>query len=156
MKITCTGVLLLGAILFLSSCQSGILFEKTIAIPPEGWSQDDFLVYSIPVDDTLSQYKMSLIIRNEARYEYSNLFLFINITAPGGEGIRDTLEVRMSDERGNWIGSGIGGKHTLQIPFKNQVKFPQMGNYIIEIEQGMREKNLEFITDVGLRIKKLK
>lgn len=156
MKIRFTGVLLMAVLLFLSSCQSGILFEKTIAIPQEGWSQDNFLVYSIPVDDTLSKYNFSLIIRNEARYEYSNLFLFINITAPGGEGIRDTVEVRLSDERGNWLGSGVGGKHTIQVPFKNQVKFPHKGNYIIEIEQGMREKDLNFITDVGLRIKKIK
>jgi len=156
MKIPTSGILLVVAAMFLSSCHSRILYEKTIAVPKEGWNQEQFLTYTIPVEDTINQYQISLLIRNDARYEYSNLFLFINTTAPGGEGIRDTVEIRMSDERGNWIGKGIGSKHTLQIPFKTHVQFPQSGSYILEIEQGMRAENLEHITDVGIRIKNLK
>jgi len=156
MKIRTAGILLMVVAILLVSCRSRILFEKTSSIPREGWKQDNFLAYTIPVDDTSKQYKISLLIRNEARYKYSNLFLFINTTAPGGAGIRDTIEIRMADERGKWMGKGIGGKYTLEIPFKTQVKFPQTGNYTIEIEQGMRDENLEFITDLGLRIKNLK
>ncbi len=140
----------------LSGCHSRILFEKTISLPQDGWNKDHFLAYIIPVEDTIGQYQLSLIIRNDARYEFSNLFLFINTIAPGGQGIRDTVEIRMADERGNWFGKGIGGKYTLQVPFKTQIKFPQKGNYTIEIEQGMRKEELEFITDVGLRIINLK
>jgi len=156
MKISISGISLLAVLLFISSCQSGTLYEKTIALPIAGWSQDNLVVFDVSVDDTIKQYEMSLIIRNDARYEYSNLFLFVNITAPGGAGIRDTVEIRMSDERGKWMGRGIGGKYTLKIPYKKQVSFPQKGTYKFEIEQGMREEVLEFITDVGFSINKLK
>ena len=156
MKIRTSGMLLVVAAMFFSSCHSRILYEKTISVPQEGWNQEKFLAYTIPVEDTVNQYQISLLIRNDARYDYSNLFLFINTTAPGGEGIRDTVEIRMSDEKGNWIGKGIGSKYTLEIPFKTHVQFPQSGSYILEIEQGMRAEYLQHITDVGIRITNLK
>ena len=150
------GILLLAMLIALGSCQLKTLFEETAAIPVDGWHQDSYISFSIPVEDTINQFEISLIIRNDARYEYSNLFLFINTTAPSGQGIGDTVEIRMADERGKWLGSGIGGKYTQEIPFKKQVKFPQIGSYTIELVQGMRDEELEFITDVGLRIMQMK
>lgn len=147
--------ILVFIIMVFSSCQSGIMFEKTSTLPLEGWNQDNIISYSIPVEDTSGQYEISLLIRNEARYEYSNLFLFINTTAPSGLGIRDTVEIRMADESGKWFGRGIGGKYTLEVPFKSQVGFPQSGTYRIEIEQGMRDPDLEYITDVGIIVTKI-
>ncbi len=156
MKIRTSVILLVIVAMLLTACHPRILFEETISLPLHSWNQDDFLAYTISVEDTVDQYQISLIIRNDGRYEYSNLFLFINTTSPGGEGIRDTVEIRLADEKGNWYGKGIGGKYTLQVPFKKGVRFPQEGNYTIEIEQGMRTVDLEFITDVGLRVTKLK
>ena len=152
MKTMISAMLVLSAAILLTACRSGVLFEKTIELPPDGWDQDNFAEFYFPVEDTTSQYHINLIIRNDGRYEFSNLFLFINTTAPGGESIRDTVEIRMSDETGRWLGKGIGGRYTRQVPFKTQVRFPQIGGYNIEVEQGMRKKKLEHITDVGLRI----
>jgi len=146
---------LLIAIL-ISSCHQGIIFEETAEIPAGVWSQDHFLTFFFPVADTIEPCNISLIIRNDARYEYSNLFLFINTVAPGGQTIRDTIEVRMADVSGKWYGKGIGGKYTLEVPFKTHVVFPQPGNYLIEIEQGMREVKLRHITDLGIKVKKMK
>jgi gliding motility-associated lipoprotein GldH len=155
MKIRISGIILVVASTFLWGCHSRILFEETISFPQSGWSQEQIVAYSIPVKDTINQYQLSLIIRNDARYEFSNLFLFINTIAPGGQVIRDTVEIRLADTRGTWLGKGIGGKYTIQVPFKTQVRFPIKGNYTIEIEQGMRKEELEFISDVGLRINNL-
>lgn len=154
MKTAISAILVLSAAILFTSCRSGVLFEKTIELPPDGWDQDYFAEFNFPVDDTIGQYQISLIIRNDGRYEFSNLFLFMNTTAPGGQSIRDTVEIRMSDETGRWLGKGIGGRYTRQLPFKTQVRFPQQGGYYIEIEQGMRKKRLEHITDIGLRIVK--
>ena len=155
MKVGKAGIYILIIAVSISSCQSGVIFEKSSTLPAEGWNQDNIISYLIPVEDTVNQYEISLLIRNEARYEYSNLFLFINTTAPSGLGIRDTVEIRMADESGKWYGTGIGGKYTLKIPFKTRVIFPQKGNYRIEIEQGMRDPELEFISDIGLIVTKL-
>ncbi len=147
--------ILFASIVILTACTTDTLFENTIVIEPSGWKQDHFLSFSFPVEDTIGQYDISLLIRNDARYNYSNLFLFIRTTAPAGQEIKDTIEIRMADERGKWLGKGIGGKYTREIPYKTQVQFPQKGNYTIEIEQGMRESDLEFITDLGLSVNKM-
>ncbi len=148
-------IILLASIVILTACTTDTLFEKTIVIDPSGWKQDHFLSFSFPVEDTIGQYEISLFIRNDARYNYSNLFLFIRTTAPAGQEIKDTIEIRMADERGEWLGKGIGGKYTREIPYKTQVQFPQKGRYTIEIEQGMREADLVFITDLGLSVNKM-
>jgi gliding motility-associated lipoprotein GldH len=148
-------VLLLIMTVF-TACQKGVLFEEAHEIPVDGWSQDSYISFVVPVEDTVNPYQISLIIRNDARYEYSNLFLFINTSAPGGQTIRDTVEIKMADERGKWYGNGIGGKYTQMIPFKTDVVFPQGGNYLIEVEQGMREVELEHITDLGIVVQKMK
>ena len=61
----------------------------------------------------------------------------------------------MADERGKWFGRVIGGKYTLEVPFKTRVIFPQSGAYMIEVEQGMRDPELEYITDIGIIVNKL-
>jgi gliding motility-associated lipoprotein GldH len=41
-----------------------------------------------------------------------------------------------------------------QILWKPNVKFPVAGKYIFEFEQAMREEQVQFIMDMGLRIEK--
>ena len=60
----------------------------------------------------------------------------------------------LADEKGKWIGSGMGDLYDNQIPFKKNVRFPLAGIYSFEIQQGMRMENVPLIMDVGLRIEK--
>ena len=93
-------------------------------------------------------------MRNDGRYEYSNLWLFIRTNSPTGAILRDTLECRLANEQGRWQGRGSGGRFSLEIPLRYRVRFPNPGTYIFEIDQGMRNKELKYITDLGLRIEK--
>jgi len=135
------------------SCHRGYLFESVVSLPIEGWSSEDFVSFEVVVDDTLSDYHIDLYLKNDGRYEYSNLFLFINTLAPTGAMIRDTVECTLADRSGKWLGRGIGGQYSYEIPYKYRVRFPYKGLYRFEIEQGMRQNPLLFITDVGLSIK---
>ena len=60
----------------------------------------------------------------------------------------------MADEKGKWLGTGVGDLYDNQIPFKRNVRFPLAGIYHFEIEQGMRLETTPLILDVGLRIEK--
>ena len=68
----------------------------------------------------------------------------------------DTLECILADEKGKWLGTGIGDIYDNQIPFKKNVLFPKKGKYKFEIEQGMRTDIVPLIMDIGLRIEKTK
>ncbi len=67
----------------------------------------------------------------------------------------DTLNFRLADDRGRWLGRGIGDLYFIRLPYKQDILFPYKGIYRFEIVQGMRT-DLEGIRDVGLRVERIK
>ena len=90
----------------------------------------------------------------EGGYSYSNIFLFVTTTSPGGQWIKDTLEMPLANSRGKWLGSGIGDLYFIRQLFKYNVRFPTSGVYTFKIVQGMRDTDLKGIRDIGLRLEK--
>jgi len=137
-----------------ASCGQQDFYLRNFPIEKGVWPADRYYRFEVPVRDSVSSYNIYLQVRNDGRYEYSNLWLFIRTNSPTGAILRDTLECRLADERGRWQGRGSGGRFSLEIPLRYRVKFPNSGTYIFEIDQGMRSKELKYITDLGLRIEK--
>jgi gliding motility-associated lipoprotein GldH len=146
----------ISALLFilLAGCGQKDFYLRNVPIEEAVWPADRFYRFEVPVSDTLSSYNIYLQVRNDGRYEYSNLWLFIRTNSPTGAVLRDTLECRLADEHGRWQGRGSGGRFSLEIPLRYRVRFPNPGLYLFEIDQGMRNKELKYITDLGLRIEK--
>ncbi len=146
--------------LFLSvlffSCDTNRVFEQNESISAEGWDVKNKIKLEAEIVDTIHSTNFYVNVRQADGYPYSNLFLFIKTIFPTGEQSNDTLECILADEKGKWLGSGIGDLYDNQIPFKRNVLFPKTGKYIFEIEQGMRTDVLPLIMDVGLRIEKTK
>ena len=72
---------------------------------------------------------------------------------PNGGLLKDTVNCVLADNRGKWLGKGVGDLWDLRIPYVGGFKFAQSGKYIISLEQAMRvEDGLKGITDVGLRV----
>jgi gliding motility-associated lipoprotein GldH len=59
-----------------------------------------------------------------------------------------------ADNLGRWMGKGIGGIYDYQFKYKQGIEFPESGEYTFEIEQAMRDIELDNITDIGIRIEK--
>ncbi len=146
--------LLCLCILFFSSCDNKRIFEKNQEIPESGWSSNHPVRFDVDIKDPSMPTNFYINVRNAEGYPYGNLFLFIHTKFPNGKVSNDTLECILADEKGKWIGSGIGDIYDNQIPFKKNVQFPLAGVYSFEIEQGMRVETIPLIMDVGLRIEK--
>lgn len=138
----------------LLSCNQKDLFLRNVPVDDGIWPAGRFYRFEVPVTDTTGIYSIYVQVRNDGRYEYSNLWLFIRTNSPTGASLKDTLECRLADEQGRWQGRGSGGRYSLEIPLRYRVKFPQPGTYIFEIDHGMRDIELKHITDLGLRIEK--
>jgi gliding motility-associated lipoprotein GldH len=80
------------------------------------------------------------------------LYLFVNTVFPGGQIQRDTLECILAAPNGRWLGDGLGDIWDNRILLKDQVKFPQAGEYRFELYQAMRINPLPGIMDAGIRI----
>ncbi|MGZ4048680.1 MAG: gliding motility lipoprotein GldH [Bacteroidia bacterium] len=145
---------LMLCVLFFSSCDSKRIFEQNQALPESGWASSNIVKFNVDIKDPATATNFYINVRNADGYPYNNLFLFIKTTFPDGKMSNDTLECILADEKGKWIGSGIGDLYDNQIPFKKNVRFPLAGTYSFEIQQGMRTDNIPLIMDVGLRIEK--
>jgi len=149
--------LLLTALIFVSlftSCDSKRIFEKNQELPEAGWKKDNIVKFDVMITDPSISSNFYINVRNAEGYPYSNLYLFVKTKFPNGKISNDTLECVLADEKGKWLGKGLGDIYDNQIPFKRNVHFPLTGHYTFEIQHGMRLEPLPLLMDVGLRIEK--
>ncbi len=143
------------SLLLIYSCDKTRLYEEYKEIPKYIWNYNYKPQFEFSIDDTTIPYNIYVNVRNSSNYTYQNLFIFLNIRYPDGKYSRDTIELLLADEKGNWLGEGLGGIWDNRFLIKKGLFFKQKGKYIFEYEQGMRENNLPYIMDVGLRVEKM-
>jgi len=144
----------LGFILIICSCDSKRVFEENKAIPNSKWNRNNIITFNVNVTDVNLRNNVYLNIRHNGLYSNRNIYLFIDIVSPNGKQIRDTVNCILADEKGKWLGSGLGDIYNNQLLYKSNVSFPNKGNYKFKIEQAMRTETLENIEDIGVRIEK--
>lgn len=142
-------------IILLSACDQNRVFDKSLPLDDATWNRNQLAKFDIAIEDTTALYDVFINLRNAGQYPYRNIYLFTQIKSPDGKFARDTAEFILADGRGNWLGKGIGDLWEYQFPYKQSVMFPKKGSYIIELEQAMRDSELKYITDIGVRIEKV-
>ena len=148
--------LLLSSIIFfvLYACNTNVVFEDNISIKKHKWHKNDTIEFITNIADTTTFYNININVRNGGKYEYSNLFVFINVIAPTGNQISDIVEIPLADKRGKWFGKGLGDIKFLSSPYKKNIKFRTPGIYEFKLVQGMRNVEINQIFDIGLKIEK--
>ena len=139
----------------LCSCDHDKIYESNVAIPTEGWRRHDIVRFEVEITDTINPNNIYINVRNNNKYRYMDLWLFVNVHSPFGTFERDTAFIRLADHRGKWLGHGLGSKFDSRVFLRRNVRFPIPGTYIFEYEQGMRDEPLIGIEDVGLRIERI-
>ncbi len=150
-------VLFLFATMFIA-CDSDTVFSESKAMDGH-WGADEVVEFKLPQLDSLKKYNLFLNIRNTNEYKFNNLFLSVSVNFPHGKTITDTLEYRMANPDGSWLGQGIANVKENKLWFKEHVQFFEEGEYTVDIAQLMRNNGavegvtkLEGITDVGFSI----
>lgn len=129
-----------------------VMYQESESVPDRMWEVGHNIRFEVNVDDTVNAYDFYLDIRNDAMYPYANIYLFVNTTFPSGKTARDTVECILADRTGRWLGSGLGEILDNHILFKENIRFPNAGLYVFELEQGMCHESLPSILDVGISI----
>ncbi|MGB0887237.1 MAG: gliding motility lipoprotein GldH [Vicingaceae bacterium] len=149
------GVLLL--MIGLVSCDSNKVFEEYIEVENANWKKENIASFEFAAKDTTVAHNLYINVRNTGSYAYSNLYLFVTMQGPNGGLLKDTVNCILADNRGKWLGNGVGDLWDLRIPYVGGFKFAQTGNYTVTLEQAMRvEEGLDGITDIGLRVETAK
>ncbi|MDG1477059.1 MAG: gliding motility lipoprotein GldH [Vicingaceae bacterium] len=152
-KILSIFILMIGFI----SCDSNKVFEEYIEVKNANWEKENVASFEFEAKDTLTAHNLYINVRNTGEYAYSNIYLFVTMQGPNGGLLKDTVNCVLADNRGKWLGNGIGDLWDLRVPYVGGFKFAQSGNYTVTLEQAMRVENgLEGITDIGLRVETAK
>ena len=149
-------ILILISLFLLISCNSKIVYTNSQPMAEETWKLMDIASFKVPINDTINSNNVFFTIRNGSSYPFRNIYLFVTTTSPDGKKITDTLQYNLADEKGKWYGKGFGDIHELNLPYKSNVFFPLKGNYVFNIQHGMRIENLKGVYDFGLRIEKIR
>ncbi|MBL4594734.1 MAG: gliding motility lipoprotein GldH [Flavobacteriales bacterium] len=144
-------------LIVLFSCDSNKVFEKYIEVENAVWEKENIASFEFEAKDTTVAHNLYINVRNTGNYPYSYLYLFVTMQGPNGGLLQDTVNCILADNRGKWLGNGIGDLWDLRIPYVGGFKFAQKGNYTVSFEQAMRvEGGLKGITDIGLRVETAK
>ncbi|AEK22229.1 gliding motility lipoprotein GldH [Capnocytophaga canimorsus] len=148
------------AILFITACQSNVSYSEFVSLQ-NGWHKDNRIAFDYQPTDTISKNNVFIVVRNDEKYPFSNLFLITRMEMPNNEVVVDTLEYEMATPEGKWLGQGFSAVKESKLWFKENVAFPVKGNYRFEVEQAMRKVGnpdgivvLEGITELGIIIEK--
>ncbi|MDR1416813.1 MAG: gliding motility lipoprotein GldH, partial [Prevotellaceae bacterium] len=142
---------LLGAAclaLCLYACDESRIYERYRAIPAAGWHKDSCAVFEAYISDSTVLNNLYFNLRNTSSYPFSNIYLFIKVTAPTGVFTCDTVEYMLIDKYGRWYGKGFSRMLDNRLAYRKFVRFPHSGVYRFEVQQGMRMDVLPHITDV--------
>jgi len=138
----------------LAACGRNVVFTDSVQMSGKIWKLTDIPVFRIPVKDTVNSNNIFFTIRTGTSYPFRNIYLFVTTASPDGKSVTDTLQYELADEKGNWYGKGFGDIHELKLPYKSNVFFPVSGTYQVNIQHGMRVKDLKGVYDIGLRVEK--
>ena len=99
-------LLALVSLLLVTNCDSNAIYDEYKSVPKE-WHKDSIASFNFKAPDTLNNYNLYVNLRNNNDYQFSNLFLIVELNYPNGKAIIDTLEYKMAKPNGELLGSGF-------------------------------------------------
>ena len=147
-----TACLFVFFVMIFSACDPGRLFEENRNIEGNAWYYKNAAAFDMQIKDTTKWYNLLVNVRVDADYKYSNIFMWVHVINPEKKSSQRRIEIKLADEHGKWLGSGLGDIYDYQFPVLQKIKFPQSGFYRIELEQNMRDDTLMHVKSVGVRV----
>lgn len=146
-------IVLLMASVLVVSCGRKYVTNTYCSISVNGWNTQDTLTINIDTIRQSGNYDVSIAVRSTRFFPYQSLWLMteMELAFPDGS-FRDTLDCRITDEDGNFLGKGLtihDNVYFLKTLFLKEGQYGKMRLYHI-----MRRDPLPGISDVGIIIEK--
>lgn len=124
-------------------------------IPSEGWYKRSVESFVIPVQDTLSQYNVTMDIRHNTHFRYQDLWLYVSYSTPLSDSVLcDTVKIPITNESGQWQGKGWGSLYQVSVPLKNPLIVQRGDSAFLSVRPAMKDDYLKGVTEIGVTLKK--
>ena len=81
---------------------------RFVHLPASGWLHTLPLTFKPEYDDSAATYRITLAVRHDNSYRYRNLSMVVDMIAADSTVNRQTVDMPLADEYGNWTGGGFG------------------------------------------------
>jgi gliding motility-associated lipoprotein GldH len=147
--------LFLLTIIAITACDVTRYYDTTNPIPKQIWHKDSVYQFPVAIKDSSTTFNIFLNLRHSGNYPFMNIIFFVNIQGPDNQFLKDTVAYDIAQTDGRWIGTGLGDLHSMLLPYKKNIRFPQNGQYYFSIQHAMRVDELKGVSDIGIRIEKI-
>lgn len=127
------------------------MYQKSYTFEKAEWEQNVKPSYTVDIKDTVKVYDFTLTLRTTTDYKFSNLWIYLNTTAPDGKKSREAFEIQITNPDGSWSGKKTGTIVENNLIFKRK-KIPLKGKYVFVLEQGITASKIDQVLDVGLTV----
>ena len=148
----------LSIVVLYHSCTIPVgVFEKNVPLPNHQWKSSFTPTIRFEVNtDTVSNYRVFVVLRHSDAYRYKNIWLTITVQPPGDSAFINRRNLILATDEKGWLGKGMDDIFEHRILLDEQpVKFIKRGTYTFALKQIMREDPLESIWNVGIRLEKV-
>lgn len=142
-------------LLALLSCQNNFVIEEKKSIPGGQWMYRDTLDFQFNISDTAALYNLYVDFEHAADFPNQNLYVRLHTRFPDGKRLSKPRSFDLFSSEGKPTGKCSGDDCTLRAMLQENTYFNQPGEYLITIEQYMRQDSLPGIKAVGLAIEKI-
>lgn len=145
---------LVSCALYLGSCTTVDLYEKTVPVPGHAWQNSFRPSFDFTIKDTTPLYQLYFVVRHTEKYNYTNMYVNVYVHLPDQDSaIKIQRDLPLANNEKGWLGTGIDDvyEHRIKLGEPQTLK---AGNYKFTLEQIMRENPLMNILDVGIRVEK--
>lgn len=136
----------------LFSCGPDYIYEKSYDISEDGWAYEDTLNFEVDIVDTVGLYNLYLVLEHATDYRFQNLYTKIYTKFPSGERLEKEISLELAYKDGTWVGNCNSKVCNVKIPIQQRAFFNAEGQYIITLEQYMRQNPIEGINKVEFKV----
>ena len=154
-------------IFFLSSAIMALMILFT-ACSPEGqvykdyqstgdnteWTKSKVPVFSFAIEDPSLAYDVQLAVRFAKGFPYTHLKVNVKIKSPSATVTEMPAEIRIRDEKGDYVGEVMGDIGDIEQSIQNGKVFTEKGTWEYTITSAMPQDPVPMIMEIGLIVKK--
>lgn len=148
---------ILGLAILLFSCTEDRYYEDNQDFEDRIWNMEEIAGFEFEIDSIEVPYQIKLNVRNTMDYSYRNLYIKYELSDSTHLMGDKLLNIDLfAPKSGKPYGERQSDIYAHQLMLQDSLYFPEKGKYRIELKQYMREKKLEGIVSVGVRIEQIK
>ena len=141
----------LGMLTFLQSCGDDAFYDQVHSFDKNTWGKADTAIFKVDVQDSVINRDFILSLRTTTEYLYSDLWVYIMVTAPDGTTSKVAQKIPLARPDGSWIGRVSGTLVESRLRFDSK-PFPIIGEYVFKVCNATQEDLIPYVADIGLRI----